>query len=110
MFRRAARTALFTYAAGGCDILVTHAPARGYGDLDDLPHRGFETFNTVLEQLKPAYMLHGHIHMEYGRFERERIHSSGTRIINVCGAQIIDIPDEALPARSRRLLFPVEKI
>lgn len=24
---------------GGCDILLTHAPAAGAGDLDDLPHR-----------------------------------------------------------------------
>ena len=26
---------------GGFDILVTHAPMHGYGDLNDLPHRGF---------------------------------------------------------------------
>ena len=26
---------------GGLDILVTHAPMHGYGDLTDLPHRGF---------------------------------------------------------------------
>ena len=34
---------------GGCDILLTHAPAAGMGDLDDLPHRGFACFNTALE-------------------------------------------------------------
>ena len=33
----------------GCDILLTHAPVAGMGDLDDLPHRGFECFNTALE-------------------------------------------------------------
>lgn len=110
MFRRATRAALFAYAAGGFDILVTHAPARGYGDLEDLPHRGFDAFNTVLDQLKPAYMLHGHIHAEYGRIEREREHASGTHIINVYGSQVIDIPDEQLPARARRRLFPVERI
>ena len=32
---------------GGCDILLTHAPAAGVGDLDDLPHRGFECFNLL---------------------------------------------------------------
>ena len=26
---------------GGFDILLTHAPARGMGDMEDLPHRGF---------------------------------------------------------------------
>ena len=110
MFRRAARLGLFAHAAGGIDLLVTHAPARGYGDLEDLPHRGFEALNTLLEQLKPTYMLHGHIHMEYGRIERARTHACGTRILNVCGAQVIDIPDDELPVRSRRLLFPVEEI
>ena len=29
---------------GGLDILVTHAPMHGYGDLTDLPHRGFTAF------------------------------------------------------------------
>lgn len=39
---------------GGCDILLTHAPAAGMGDLDDLPHRGFECFNTALESWGPT--------------------------------------------------------
>lgn len=110
MLRRAARLGLFAHAAGGIDMLVTHAPARGYGDLDDIPHRGFKAFNTLLDQLKPAYMLHGHIHMEYGRVQRARVHACGTRIMNVCGSQIIDIPDESLPARSRRFFFPVSEV
>ena len=31
---------------GGVDVLVTHSPAKGYGDLEDLPHRGFDTFTS----------------------------------------------------------------
>ena len=31
------------------DILLTHAPCRGYGDMEDLPHRGFECFNDLLK-------------------------------------------------------------
>ena len=46
---------------GGCDILLTHAPAAGMGDLDDLPHRGFECFNTALESWGADYMVHGHV-------------------------------------------------
>ena len=76
---------------GGVDVLVTHAPARGYGDLDDLPHRGFETFNKVMDMYHPDYMIHGHVHMNYGRIVREHDHPSGTKIINACGFQIIDI-------------------
>lgn len=68
--------------AGGFDILLTHAAARGYGDREDLCHMGFEVFNDLLEEYKPRYMIHGHIHESYGNFERETIHPGGTRIIN----------------------------
>ncbi len=85
----------------GFDILVTHAPAKGYGDLDDLPHRGFECFNDLMEQYKPKYMLHGHIHTNYGRITREHAHPCGTKIINCCGSQMIDICSEDHPARGK---------
>ncbi|MBQ7221711.1 MAG: metallophosphoesterase family protein [Synergistaceae bacterium] len=76
---------------GGVDVLVTHAPALGWGDLDDRAHRGFGVFNTILARHRPRFMLHGHIHTAYGRFRKEHIHDSGTRIMNVCGCRIIDI-------------------
>lgn len=68
----------------GIDILLTHAAARGYGDMNDLPHLGFECFNSLLYSVKPAYMLHGHVHSSYraGRFQRIMKHPSGTTIIN----------------------------
>ena len=47
---------------GGLDILVTHAPMHGYGDLTDLPHRGFTAFSVLLDRYHPQLMLHGHIH------------------------------------------------
>ena len=75
---------------GGIDVLVTHAPARGFGDLDDLAHRGFETFNAIMTRHRPKYMLHGHVHASYGRIKREHSHESGTRIFNVSGYRIID--------------------
>lgn len=77
---------------GGADVLVTHAPAKGWGDLGDLAHTGFETFNTIMNRYRPKYMLHGHVHTSYGRIRREYVHESGTRIINVCGYRIIDYP------------------
>ncbi len=79
--------------AGGIDLFVTHAPASGYGDLDDLPHKGFACFNELLQQEKPAFMLHGHIHRSYTyRFQQERIHESGTRILNCYGSCMITVP------------------
>lgn len=80
-------------AIKGVDVLVTHAPAKGYGDLEDLPHQGFQTFNNIMNRYKPAFMLHGHVHTNYGRIKREYDHPSGTKIINTCGYQIIEIPE-----------------
>ncbi|MDD6211659.1 MAG: metallophosphoesterase family protein [Clostridiales bacterium] len=47
----------------GFDILLTHAPAFGVGDGADLPHRGFQCFHHLLKQYEPAYMVHGHTHL-----------------------------------------------
>ena len=91
MYWRMLRVALEAKATGGVDVLVTHAPVRGYGDLDDLPHQGFAAFGTCLKMLAPHYMLHGHVHMDYGRIERCRTHPAGTRIINCCGHQFLEL-------------------
>ena len=79
--------------AGQIDILLTHAPCRGYGDMEDIAHRGFECFNQLLDELQPAYHCYGHIHMEYGYGTARRIieHPSGTTLINGCGMYIFDI-------------------
>jgi hypothetical protein len=37
-------------------------------------------------------MINGHVHKTYGDFQRERIHPSGTRIINAYDKYIIEIP------------------
>ena len=76
---------------GGVDILVTHTPPRGFGDLDDAAHRGFDAFNWLLERRKPAYLLHGHVHREYMRCELVRTHPSGTTLVNCSGYQVIEI-------------------
>jgi Icc-related predicted phosphoesterase len=81
----------------GFDILVTHAPAAGYGDMEDLAHQGFVCFNEMLEKYHPRYMIHGHIHQEYDGtgFCRRIEHPGGTTIINACGQCVIEIrPDE----------------
>lgn len=96
MARRAARMALMASATGGVDLVVTHAPLRGFGDLDDLPHRGFEALGRLVERTKPRWLLHGHVHMEYGRIERVHEHPCGTTIVNCCGSYVLDIADETI--------------
>ena len=86
----------------GFDILVTHAPARGYGDLEDLPHQGFACFNDLLNSYRPKYMFYGHVHKNYGyRIVRESVHESGTTLVNACGYTVIDMPDDAYPDRGK---------
>ena len=65
----------------GFDILVTHAPAFQFNDDEHLPHRGFEVFRTLMDKYKPAYFLHGHIHLNYGRFPRLSTYNE-TQVIN----------------------------
>jgi Icc-related predicted phosphoesterase len=85
MRHKAVGLGLRAYLTGGIDILVTHAPPRGHGDLPDGPHRGFDAFNGLLDWLHPQLMLHGHVHLDYGMIARERVHPSGTRLINAFG-------------------------
>ncbi|MBR1742327.1 MAG: metallophosphoesterase, partial [Lachnospiraceae bacterium] len=43
----------------GIDIFVTHAPAYGLGDGEDLPHRGFQCFHKILDKYHPKFFIHG---------------------------------------------------
>lgn len=102
MRRRIARLNRQALLMNGVDVLVTHAPAQGYGDMEDLPHRGFACFNEFLERWKPKYMLHGHVHKTYSyQFQREREHASGTRIINAYEYTVLDIGEDEHPAQGR---------
>ncbi|MEE8885507.1 MAG: metallophosphoesterase [Eubacteriales bacterium] len=84
----------------GFDVLVTHAPAAGYGDMTDLPHRGFQCFNTLLEEQHPKYMLYGHVHQSYsaGAFIRKQKHSCGTTLINAYKKYEFEIGKDEYPA------------
>ncbi len=74
----------------GFDILLTHAPARGLNDFDTLPHRGFECFNELLDQYKPKYFIHGHIHLTYGWDIPQKCQYGDTVVINAYERCIIE--------------------
>ena len=76
--------------AGGVDIVVTHAPPRGYGDGDDPAHRGFECLLRLIDQYRPRYFVHGHVHLNYNRNPRI-FHRGETTIINAYGKYILEI-------------------
>ncbi len=81
-------------AAGGFDVLLTHAPIRGLGDQEDLPHRGFECFGPLLDAWHPAVMVHGHVHQAYtgAHFKRQREHN-GIPVINASTSWEFDLPE-----------------
>ena len=76
----------------GFDILLAHAPAAGLGDLEDLPHRGFQTFVKLMDRYHPRYMAYGHVHQEYGAlgFTRERKYGE-TTLVNAYKRYVIEI-------------------
>ena len=75
----------------GFDILLTHSPAYQLNDGNDLPHRGFEAFRNLMDKYKPAYFVHGHVHLNYGRkFPRLSVYNE-TQVINAYEKYIFDI-------------------
>ena len=67
---------------GGFDILVTHAPAYEINDGEDLPHRGFQVFRTLMEKYSPKYFLHGHVHLNYSKSKKQIDSYKNTQIVN----------------------------
>ena len=75
----------------GFDILVTHSPAKGLHDGEDMCHRGFQIFNRLIEKYHPKYFVHGHVHMNYGRqFPRED-YIGDTCVVNAFERYVIEI-------------------
>lgn len=78
----------------GFDILVTHAPAYGFCDGEDLPHRGFQVFHHLLKKFHPRYFVHGHMHLNYywrARQQRECAYNDHTTVVNAYERYIIEI-------------------
>ncbi len=84
---------------GGVDIVVTHAPPRGVGDAEDPAHWGFEAFRELLEEFKPMYLLHGHVHLSYGSDNIRLRHFGDTQVINVSERYVLDVEDRPVPMK-----------
>lgn len=80
----------------GVDIVVTHAPPEGVGDSDDPAHRGFEALLELIDKYQPKYLLHGHVHLNYGTDQTRIREYAGTKVINTCERYDLEIPDEEI--------------
>ena len=77
----------------GFDILVSHAPAAGVNDLEDLPHRGFACFGELIEQYRPKLFVHGHVHANYGTGFKRVDQMGETMVVNEYDNYIIEFPE-----------------
>jgi hypothetical protein len=95
MRRRALRLELLCRLRGPLarlrvDLLVTHAPPLGVGDVGDDPaHVGFAAFHRLVRTLAPRMLLHGHIH-PFGQVLPDRSMGS-TVVINAVGAHLVEV-------------------
>ncbi|MCD8068066.1 MAG: metallophosphoesterase [Lachnospiraceae bacterium] len=78
----------------GFDILLTHSPARGLHDAEDLPHRGFQIFNWLIAKFKPRFFIYGHVHQSYGGKYARYDRVGETNLINAYERCIFEYEDE----------------
>ncbi len=81
------------------DILLTHSPARGVGDADDPPHRGFDCYHHLVRRLSPTLLVHGHVH-PYGTRPEDKIIGEDTISMNVVGYCEFDITPRSVTRAS----------
>ncbi len=72
------------------DIVVTHAPPFGIHDKEDRCHRGFKAFLWLMRVFKPAYLVHGHVHLLDLNEKREGLYHE-TRVVNVFKSHVLEI-------------------
>ncbi len=79
-------------------IVITHAPPRGAGDMEDGEfHRGFAGYSWLLRRLKPRLWLHGHTPI--AAVDDWQVTRETTTVVNVTGAVLIEIhpPGSGVP-------------
>lgn len=105
MRRRIAKLRYRLWRMGGVDLVVTHAPPYSVGDGNDPAHQGFRALLELVEQYKPQYLLHGHVHLSYGSDPTQVRQCGDTQVINVSGRYVLDIPDREVPQKQRNALI-----
>lgn len=82
MARRIRRLWFQLRRAGGVDVVLTHAPAQSYGDGEDYAHQGFRCLLDLIDRYRPKYLVHGHVHPNYGLQLPRVLKRGDTTIIN----------------------------
>ena len=101
MVKRVKKLRFKLFRKKGFDILLTHSPAYQLNDGRDLPHQGFQVFNTLMDKYKPRFFIHGHVHMAYGRQHKRYDQYGDTHVINAFERCVFDLDDENLKEHLR---------
>ena len=101
MVKRVKKLRFKLFRKKGFDILLTHSPAYQLNDGRDLPHQGFQVFNTLMDKYKPRFFIHGHVHMAYGRQHKRYAQYGDTHVINAFERCVFDFDDENLKEHLR---------
>ncbi|MCB9453607.1 MAG: metallophosphoesterase [Anaerolineaceae bacterium] len=86
----APRLQLHRLQHGRVDVLVTHSPAKGIHDAEDVPHRGFKSLLHFMDWYQPRYMVHGHVHT-WDRRVTTRTQYRKTDIININPITVLEV-------------------
>ncbi len=84
----------------GVDIVIAHAPPKGLGDAEDPAHRGFACFRDLMDEFKPRYFIHGHVHPRYGHHLPRSFPHGETTVLNAVGCHILETEPKARPAKT----------
>jgi Icc-related predicted phosphoesterase len=76
---------------GGIDMVISHAPPRHVHDAEDRCHKGFKSFNRLINHYAPKYFIHGHIHAHFDKFADRLTIIENTKVINSYGYTILEI-------------------
>ena len=105
MRRRIRRLKRYLWYYKGVDLVVTHVPPRGHGDMEGYAHQGFEALLPLLDQYHPQYLLHGHIHTRYDRNIPRVISYGNTKIVNVSESYGLEIAEKEVPLKYQNQLL-----
>ena len=77
--------------------MVTHSPAKGFGDGEDYAHQGFSSLLRLVDKHQPKYLIHGHVHANYGANLPRVLRRGETTIINAYERFVLDTENPPRP-------------
>jgi Icc-related predicted phosphoesterase len=78
----------------GVDIVITHAPPRYIHDAEDQCHRGFKSYQWIINHYSPRYFIHGHIHSIFSDPSERITMVDKTKVLNTYGYHLFEIDAE----------------